>query len=200
MRYFYQIILILLFLSSCRQVIKQEKKNEKLVQSPSLESPKNYESNSFNEDFFNYDHYSYSVNRLGDSTKYFHTTETIVVEDNSKNILKLCDVSNQGDSLILKLTAMPNFNFIEPYELTLLKQGKKYTSKLSLTYAIGDTNWRRPVFTTINQMIFLDKENYKKGDSLRGKVSLLISAHHTAFEIDYTDTIKIYGLIKTIVK
>ena len=171
----------------------------KFVPYPLIEPIENYRDNHFTEDFFQSNHFSYAANRPKDSLKYFHTTETIVIDDTLKYILKVCDAFIQNDSLVLKLAALPD-SINEPYQLTLLKQGNQYTSALALTYGIPDSNWLKPVFTTLAQGILFDKEKYYKGDSLMGKISLIISALHTAFETNYTDTIKIYGLIKTIVQ
>ena len=178
---------------------KEKVLEDKLVQHPLRQPIEHYRDSLFSEDFFQSNHYSYSVNISKDSTSYSHTTETIIIDDTLQYILKVCEASIQNDSLILTLEALPD-SINQPYQISLLKKGNKYTSELDLTYGITDSNWRRPVFTTFDQSIVLDKEKYSKGDSLKGKISLLVSGHHTAFESNFTDTLKIYGLIKTVVK
>ena len=171
----------------------------KLVQDPLLESIEHYSDSLFTEDFFQSNHYSYSINMSKDSTSYFHTTETVIVDDTLQYILKVCEASISRDSLILNLTALQD-SINEPYQITLLKKGNRYSSEVSLTYGIPDTNWRKPAFTTFDQNIVFNKEKYSKGDSLKGKFSLLVSGHHTAFDSNFTDTLKVYGLIKAIVQ
>lgn len=178
---------------------KVKKLESKLVQNPLMEFTDRYKNNLFNEDFFQSNHFSYSVNVSKDSTKYFHTTETIIIDDTLKYVLKICEASIQNDSLALTLTALQD-SINNPYELTIIKQGNQFTSILAITYGVPDTNWRRPVFTTFAKSLFLDKEKYNKGDSLKGKFSFLISGYHTAFDNKFTDTLKVFGLIKTIVK
>ena len=198
-KYFLLYILLFPSLFACQQIKKEKGLVDKLVQRPLIEPIEHYSDSLFTEDFFQSNHYSYSVNISKDSTSYFHTTETVIVDDTLQYILKVCDANISTDSLILNLMALQD-SINEPYQLTLLKKGNQYSSELDLTYAVGDTSWRRPVFTTFDQSIILDKEKYDKGDSLKGKFSLLVSCYHTAFGNNYTDTLKIYGLIKTTVK
>jgi hypothetical protein len=193
------ILLLFLFLFSCQERKKEKLLDDKFVPHPLMERIDHYTDSLFTEDFFQSNHYSYSVNLLKDSTRYFHTTETVIIDDTLQYSLKVCEAITQNDSLVLKLEALPD-SINQPYQLTLFKKGNQNSSKLELTYGVTDTSWREPVFTTFYQSIFFDKVKYSKGDSLKAKISLLISGHHTAFETNFTDTLKIYGLIKAVVK
>jgi len=213
LKHFFIYLLVISFGFSCSQPKKQNEiisvlKNEtieKLVEYPSLESPESYKSDSFSEKFFRFNNYSYFVTIEEDSTKYFHTAETFILADKTKYFLRECEVKKQNDTLQFNFKALPNdlsgphIDSI-PYALKLFKQTDNFTSKLIYTHALLDTNWKQPIFTIITQNILLEKEKYQKGDSIKAKISLLLKAHHTAFEVNYTDTIKIYGLIKAVVK
>lgn len=191
------ILSALVILFSCQRINKQERTG-KYIKEPELASKESYHNPVYNEPFFYEDHFNYSYNQ-GDSTKVFYTSETIIINDSNPGyFLRTCQSYYRNDSLLLHLSDI-QFSGGD-YELDIIKSNGQFTSYYNQMYSVPDCTYRKPIFKVLDQEILLDRTNYKMGDSLKGKISLDISALHTASDERYTDTINIRGLIKTVVK
>ena len=186
------ILTLILTLSSCGHF----KQRELLVTTPTVGPINNYYKRTYHEAFFNELHFNYADNRQVDSTKYFYTTETTIIEDTSKYFLRNCKAKQHDDSILLQLSDIPFSQ--SPFELKVTKVGNSLISDLYQTYSIADSSYKPTVFKTISQSVIFDKSQYQKGDSLKGKLAITIAAYHSWDKV-YVDTLKIYGLIKTIV-
>ena len=161
-----------------------------------MEQAANYRTSTFQESFFQEIHFGYAENIRIDSLKHFYSSETIIDDNGRTFFLRNCSARLSQDGIFLKLSDLP---FSESsYELRILKEKNKLTSDYYQTFSIGDSSYWLPVFKTIDQNIVLDKLVYKTGDSLKCKIAVTVSAFHT-WDTVYTDTIKIFGLIKTVV-
>jgi hypothetical protein len=207
------IISLLLTLYSCRQ----NSTKELYLKQPTLEPLQNYSNNNFDEAFFNNRYYSYKEfvkvdsngkfkfvysdgtinNDLLDTTKYYHTAEAIIRIDTTQFYLRNCNATISNDTLNLVLSDNPFSQSF--YELSATKIKTPFYFKYYQTFSITDSSYRKPVFSIIDQKLILDKQEYKKGDSIKGKIVVAVSAYHT-WDTIYTDTVKVYGLIKTIVQ
>ena len=207
------IISFLLTLYACRQ----DSPKEVYLKQPTLEPLNNYSNNNFDEAFFNNRYYSFKEfvevdtngkfkfvypdgtinNELLDTIKYYHTAETIIRVDTTEFYLRNCDATISNDTLNLVLGDRPFSQSL--YELSVTKIKTPFYFKYYQTFSILDSSYILPVFSIIDQKIILDKQEYKKGDSIKGKIAVSVSAYHT-WDTIYTDTVKIYGLIKTIVQ
>lgn len=187
------VIIMFLFTSlSCRQV----RQKEVFVKTPILEQTASYRTMTFQEPFFQELHFGYAENIRNDSLKHFYTAETIIDDNGRTFFLRNCSAKLTQDSIFLKLSDLPFSQ--SSYELKLLKVQNKITADYYQTFSIVDSSYRLPIFKTIDQNIVLEKSTYKAGDSLKSKIDLTISAYHT-WDIVYTDTIRIFGLIRTVI-
>ena len=184
------IIALVLTVLSCRLV----RQTEVLVKNPKPEKPANYRTSTFQEPFFQELHFGYAENTQIDSAKHFYTSETIIDDNGRTFYLRNCSARLSQDSIFLQLSDLPFSQ--NSYELRLLKVNNELKSNYYQTFSIGDSSYRLPVFKTIEQNMVLDKPTYKTGDSIKCKIAVRISAFNT-WDIVYTDTIKIFGLIKT---
>lgn len=188
------LILLALFIFSCSAPPVQ-----KLVRVPTLYTAKNYSNKLYNEPFFKEEHFSYIPNKTAiDSIKRYHTSETTVIENNvSTRFFRNCDVTISKDSLFFKLTDTPFSRGF--YEMKFIKLRRGVDAAFYQTFSVADSSYKLPVFKTINKKVFLDKNVYVKGDSLKAKFSVQIMASYS-WVTKYTDTIFVYGFAKTIVK
>jgi hypothetical protein len=128
----------------------------------------------------------------------FYSGEAIVTNCCDTFFLKRCQALNYNDSLLLKLDDALITR--SDYEIEILKIKNEYFAKCRLTYGVTDCTWRAPVFKNIYLDIQLDKDIYNRGDSLRGQMNLIFSSKQTMADTTILDTIKVNGLIKTIVQ
>lgn len=214
MRHIPAILFFLLILYSCRRQNSQE---EVYSTQPVLQPLNNYLNNHFDEAFFSRQHYSYKstvevdpdgrlrpaypgrdVNDNMDTTKYYHTAEVIMLADTSRFYLRNCGATTRNDTLSLMFTDDPFWGSL--YELSAIKTKTSVSFTYDQTFSIHDTAYRRPVYSVLDQTLILDKPSYQKGDSLKGKLTATVSAFHSAYDTAYTETIKVYGLIKAVVQ
>ena len=169
---------------------------ELFIKEPALLPLDNYKKEIFDEPFFIETHFNYSNNFKNQThtTKFYYSSETIIINDTTKFFLRNCKATKNNDSLLLQLNDMPFSESL--YELTILKQKNQINTNYYQTFSITDSSYKQPTYQTIDQNLILDKAEYIKGDTLKGKIVLKIVSHHT-WHTDYKDTINIYGLIKT---
>ncbi len=189
--------LIIIFILSSSLSCRHIKEQEVFVNVLELEPVNNYFKPDFSEEFFKEAHFNYGGDLQIDSTKYFYTSETTIIEDTTKYFLRNCKATLQNDSLLLQFTD----SLFSPsrYELKILKLKNQFISDYYQTFSVLDSSYKAPVYKIIGQSVILDKNEYKKTDSLKGKIAIKVSAFYSWTE-KYTDTLNIYGLIKTIVE
>lgn len=190
------LIFMLLFSISCSK--PQTSGQTKYVNIPIFYPISNYLKSTYDEDFFREEHFNYAADIQGkDTTKYFYTSETVIIEDTNRYFLRNCEAMLQNNSLLLLLNDSPFST--NPYELKIIKTNDTFNVQYHQNFSIADSSYKPPIFKIINQNIILDKNNYVSGDSLKGKIFVKILASYF-WENKYSDTIHIYGLIKTIVR
>jgi len=188
-------ILLALFLFSCSPPIQ---KQSKLVKIPTLYPTKNYSSKLYDEPFFKEEHFSYVINRqTNDSIKRNYTSETTVIEGNVRQYFRSCEVTLDKNALVFHLTDTPFSD--GRYQLKFVKSPGVFDAKYDQTFSVTDSSYQKPVFKVIDKNVVLDKDTYVKGELLKGKFSFQIAASHF-WESKYSDTISVYGFVKTIVK
>ncbi|GGB16334.1 MULTISPECIES: hypothetical protein [Mucilaginibacter] len=188
-------ILLALFLFSCSQPIQ---KQSKLVKTPTLYPAKNYSSKLYDEPFFKEEHFNYVISRqTKDTTKRNYTSETTVIEGKVRQYFRNCEVTLDKNALVFQLTDTPFSD--GRYELKFVKSPGVFEAKYNQTFSITDSSYKKPVFKVIDKNVVLDKDTYVKGELLRGKFSFQIAASHL-LESKYSDTISMYGFVKTIIK
>jgi len=176
---------------------QQKGKMMKFTPFPALYRMDNYLDVRYNESFFLEEHFGYANAIKDDTSKHFYTSETVILEDTTKYFLRNCIAKLVGSHLLLQFTDTP-FS-VSPYELRILKEKNQFTAEYYQTFSVADSSYKPPIFKIVRQNIILDKESYLKGDSIKGKLSLEVLASHF-WEYKYTDTVHIYGLLKTIVE
>ncbi len=180
---------------SCSSQPKE--KPMRFTQTPILYNSNDYLTTTYNESFFKERHFNYTNFAEGDTTKHFYTSETIIIEDTAKYFFRNCKAIQNNDSLSLQFSdALFSAN---SYELRILKVNNQITSEFYQAFSVTDSSYKPPVFKTVKQNIILDKNSYVIGDSLRGKLSIEVLASYF-WEHKYTDTVHIYGLIRTTVE
>ncbi|UOE49729.1 hypothetical protein MTO98_01415 [Mucilaginibacter sp. SMC90] len=188
-------ILLALFIFSCSPPIQ---KQSKLVAVHTLHPIKNYSSKLYDEPFFKEEHFSYVVNRqTNDSIKRNYTSETTVIEGKVRQYFRSCEVTLDKNALVFQLTDTPFSD--GRYQLNFVKSPGVFDAKYDQNFSITDSSYKKPVFKVIGKNVVLDKDTYVKGELLKGKFSFQIVASHL-WESKYSDTISVYGLVKTIVK
>jgi len=181
------IFTVIFILTSCQIKRSEEEPTKKLAPEP-LE---NYYHRSFDDAFFKENHFDYTP----DSAKHYFSSETIVLFDHSNQYLRDCSAKLVNDSLSLKFTDNPfSKNAYDLRCFKLLHGDGRVFLKLFLG---GDTIHQVPIYTFIALNLLLDKEIYKKGDSLKGKIALSALAWPLIKNESVKDTLSIYGLIKT---
>lgn len=187
---------LLLFIFSCSAKTKQDQ--SKHVQNPPLYPINNYLNNVYDEPFFKEKHFGYPNDKiLGDTTKYYYTSETIAIEDTVRRYFRNCEVTMRESGLYLYLNDTAFSNGFS--EIKLVKSAHNFDVIYSQTFSIADSSYKPPVFKILTKKISLNKNQYAKGDSLEGKFALKIFASYY-WEKKHSDTIFIYGLVKAIVK
>jgi hypothetical protein len=205
------LILTLMLFASCRQ----SQQFNKFIFKPTAEPLSKYSDQTLDETFFNENHYSYSewakVDSLEkltgafvdattgqtvlDTTKYFYSSETFVIEQGDTTFLRTCKTTLTDTILKFVLNDEPFSQ--RNTELEIVKSGSSFKSNYLVTAVPTDSSYKLPTFTALTQNILLDKENYSKGDQLKGKINLTVKAFYPMSNT--TDTIKIFGLLKTMV-
>lgn len=189
-------IVPLLFLFSCSS--KGPSVQEQIVETPVLYPKNNYLNKQFDEAFFKEAHFNHAADiQRPDTTKYFYTSETTIIEDTVRIFLRNCEATLFNDSLLLQLNDLPFST--SPYEVKVVKADSYLDTKYYQAFSLTDSSYKAPIFKTTSQNVILDKNNYARGDSLKGKISFEILASYF-WERKHTDTIYVYGLIKTVVK
>jgi len=128
-----------------------------------------------------------------DTTKYFYSAEAFVVEQDDTTFIRTCKAILTDTSLNLVLNDDPFSQRSTGLEIT--KSGNIFKSNYVVTAIPSDSSYKLPTFTTLTQNILFDKQEYKKGDVLKGKLSLIIKAFYPTSNM--VDTIKVFGLLKT---
>lgn len=207
--------LIIIFTLTLSIACRQDKKHDKFLFKPTAEPLNKYSDQTFDEVFFTENYYSYSewakVDSLEkltgsfvdattgktilDTTKYFYSAEVFVIEQNDTTFIRTCKAILADTSLNLILNDDPFSQRTTGLEIT--KSHDIFRTNYVVTVIPTDSSYKLPTFTTLTQNILFDKQEYKKGDILKGKLSLTIKAFYPMSNI--THTIKIYGLIKTTV-
>ena len=207
--------LIIIFTFNLFLSCRQEKQHNKFVFKPTAELLSKYSDHTFDEMFFTENYYSYSewakVDSLEkltgsfvdattgktiiDTTKYFYSAEVCVVEQNDTTFMRTCKAVLADTSLNLVLSDDPFSQRSTGLEMT--KSRDIFKTNYVVTAIPTDSSYKLPTFTTLTQNMLWDKQEYKKGDVIKGKLSLTIKAFYPMSNI--TDTIKIYGLIKATV-
>ena len=203
--------LLLFSIISCRRPVREEK----FLFKPTPESFDKYFTHTFNENFFSENNYSYSewskVDSLEkltgafidattgrthlDTTKYFYTAKAFAIEQNDTTFLRTCKITLTDTTLNFVMNDDPFSQ--RNTDLEIMKFGGNFKSKMIVTRIPTDSSYKLPIFTTLTHSIILDKPKYKKADSLKGKISLTIKAFYPM--TNQTDTIKVFGLLKTTV-
>ena len=203
------IITSLLVLVSCRHIEQQEH----FVKEPTLESLEKYSTSTFTDAFFNEKQFGYAdsyvdsnsiyrmnqieSSKLADSTKIYYTAAVNIFENTVINYNRKCRARLINDSLFLDFSDSP-FS-LSIFEVKIVKVNNKYISELSQTISMTDSSYIPPKYNLIKETILLDKPNYRNGDLLKGKFILQFQAHHS-WEKPFTDTVNIYGFIKTTIE
>ena len=206
------IISTLILLFSCRQ----NKQIPKFVFKPTAEPLSKYAEQTFTEAFFSENHYSYSEwakvdssekltgsfvdattgQTVLDKSKYFYSAETFIIDQGDTTFMRSCKTSVADKDLRFVLNDDP-FS-LRNTELEFVKSGNNFISNYVVTAVLTDSSYKLPTFTVLTQKILLDKENYEKGNNLKGKISFTVKAYYPMSNV--TDTIKIFGLLKTTVE
>lgn len=147
--------------------------------------------------FFEEVHYSSLPAGETDTLKYAHSAEISFKERDRRVYFKNCIALLTPGSLLLNFRESTNPDSLSTFEFHLARKDNRYFAQLNFMMSVLDSNWRNPVYTILDQYVWFNKNNYLPGDSLKGKVDLLIEGHHTAFESNYRDTFRLTGLIKT---
>lgn len=103
--------------------------------------------------------------------------------------LTRCEAEKKNDSIFLKITDSSS-----NYLLSILKVKEKLTIDLEQLFSITDSSYKKPIFTPIEQSLKLEKDDYKKGDGLKGFLKLKVSVLHRWTELR-SDTITVSGLV-----
>jgi len=207
------IISVLTILFSC----KQDQLKDKFIFKPVPESFDKYSTQTFNEPFFNEEHYSYcewvkvdknerfsgvpfvdastGKQETFDTTKYLYSAEVFVIERNDTTFMRTCKTTLADTTLNFVLNDDPFSQ--RNTELEIVKFGDNLKSNFVVTAIPTDSSYKLPTFIVLTQNILLDKQKYEKGNNLEGKISLTIKAFYPMINI--TDTIKVFGLLKTTV-
>jgi hypothetical protein len=80
-------------------------------------------------------------------------------------------------------------------ELHIIKKGSQFQCKYIPIGTPSDSTYKPPTVRTLSQEITLDKESYKKGSIVNGKINLTFKTFYSF--INTTDTVQIFGSIKT---
>ena len=185
------ILAILLFFAiSCKQ---KDHKNS-AVENISIEPLQSYYSNTFDEAFFKENHY----NITSDNKPYYYNSETILSIDHKKYYLRTCDARIINNSLFLQMTDSP-FSKKE-YDLRIIKPFNSDGRVFLKLYFGGDTIQQVPIFTFLNTVCLFDKSEYKKGDSIKGKLILTALVYPSGADNIKKDTLNIFGLLKTTIQ
>ena len=196
---------------------KKGRQDEVYKNGVELLNPIIYETYNFKNDFFDKNYYSFKHNvirnkdgRLNfylpdgridnaqlDSIKYFHTSQSVLVSNKFKYSFRFCRAKLIDKTIYLHFTDSLlsdnslNFDFV--------KTDSSMFSNLFQTYSVADSSYVMPKFETLWNEIYLNKNDFKVGDSIKGKFITKVKPIHFIGHCS-TDTLKIYGLIKAIVE
>lgn len=208
----FSLYLVCLLFIACQQ----SPQPEFYIEIPQALSVEHYRSTDFSEAFYSESRYRYAEfvgfdatgkliykypgglnNNYIDSTKYYHSAELILTTDTILNYFRTCKASIRSDSLQLQFSDQ-NFSR-DAFSLTVLKVQSKLEYQYQQKIKTTDTSYRRPTYTVIEQGLILDQKEYRKADSIKGKIHLTIIGTHT-WPSNYQDTTHILGLFKAIVE
>lgn len=120
-------------------------------------------------------------NSLQKSAVIIHFPDTTQVE------LSISEAELRNDSLWLKLEDSSSF-----FRLNILKVRDKTSADLEQLFAINDSSYKKPVFTTVEQQLKLDHEFFDLWKDLSGSVKLKVAVLYRWDEI-WKDTIEVSG-------
>ena len=207
------ITIIFLFCVSC----DKERQNEIYSDGVELLNPTAYETYNFNDSYFSKNFYSFRQNVIRDktgklnyflpdgtvdnshldSTKYFHTAQALIVSDKFKYPFRFCRAKLIDKTILLHFTDSLLSN--NTLDFDFIWTDSSMFSSLYQNYSITDSSYVPPKFETLWNEIYLNKRELKVGDSIKGKFISKIKPIHFMTH-NFYDTLKIYGLIKTIVE
>jgi hypothetical protein len=184
-------LLIIILQLSCNHL-----QNELLIENPQPEPVQYYRNGSFDESFFTDKHYCYGDSVNGQPVKYFYTAEVIAMEGKRKILLRNCQASLADEGVVLVFTDVPVSQSM--FGLAITQSAGKFSAEYYQTFGITDSSYQPPVYNIIDQHILVDKKTYRKGDSLKAKLLINVLASYSWGAV-YSDTIHVYGLVKTVV-
>ena len=206
------IISFCLILLSCN-----DKQDEIFCKDVCLVPFENFETLNFNDILFSQKTFSYNQNiirdkngkinyspqegkienSLVDSTKYFHTAYVILFDKKSKSTFRFCRVNLIDNTLSFHFTDSILSN--NTFSFDIVKTDSSNFTYLRQTCSLTDSSYKPPTYKAVWSDVFLKSWDLKTGDSVKGKfickfVRIYDDGHH------FIDTIKIYGLIKSVVE
>lgn len=134
---------------------------------------------------------------MTDTIKCIHTSEATAIEGKNKQFFRTCEVTLQKNALVFLLSDTPFSDGL--YELKFVKSPVVFEDKYFQTFSVADSSYKKTVFKVLSKNVILEKDTYAKGDLLKGKFSFQIAVTHLWIN-KHTDTISVYGFVKTIVK
>jgi hypothetical protein len=137
------------------------------------------------------------TNSFLDTTRYYHSAEIIIQADSSYYYFRNCIAKKTNDSLTLLFN--DNVFSRNDYALSVFKTKTSVHFQYDRNFSISDSSYRQPVYYVLDPGLLLDKQEYQKGDSIKGKIHLTVVGHHS-WPTVYKDTATVYGLIKTVVE
>jgi len=206
------IISILLSFISCKQVPQKEV----YINEPKPEPLENYSKETFTESFFSEQHFGLAQfmkydssgklvyqypgglnNSFRDTTKYYHSSEIIIQNDTARYFLRNCTVTKSNDSLLFVFNDRVFSR--NDYEMKVMKNSSSVQFQYNQTFSVTDSSYRPPTYSFADEGLLLDKKEYAKGDSIKGKLHVTVIGHHTWPKV-YIDTATVHGLFKAIVE
>lgn len=118
---------------------------------------------------------------LQKSAVVIHFPDTTQVE------LSISEAELKNDSLLLKLEDSSSF-----FRLNILKVRDRTSAELEQLFAITDSSYKKPVFTTIEQQLKLDHDFFDLWKDLSGSVKMKVAVLYRWDEL-WKDTIEVSG-------
>lgn len=118
---------------------------------------------------------------LQKSAVVIHFPDTMQVE------LSISEAELRNDSLRLKLEDSSSF-----FRLNILKVRDRTSAELEQLFAITDSSYKKPIFTTIEQQLKLDHDFFDLWKDLSGSVKMKVAVLYRWDEL-WKDTIEVSG-------